>query len=79
MSKSSRFSYKQGWWYISKLYKNFLEIVWFHCDQVPQVIEDNANVAAEGDAGGISQEENINSSDSDTVILIQQMKMKTLI
>ena len=46
---------------------------------MPQVIEDNANVAAEGDAGDISQEENINSSDSDTVILIQQMKMKTLI
>lgn len=36
-----------GWWYISKLYKKFLEIVWFHCDQVPLVIEDNAGVAAE--------------------------------
>ena len=63
-----------GWWYISKLYKKFLEIVWFHCDQVPLVIEDNAGVAAEGDAGDISQEENTDSSDSDTVTLIQQMK-----
>ena len=61
MSKSSPFTYKDGdacpyvdvepifqVWKLS-ICKNFLEIDWFHGDQVPQAIKDGA-----GDAGEIS-------------------------
>ena len=46
--------------------KNFLEIDWFHSDQVPQAIEDDAGSVAESDAGDTQQKENIDSNVSDT-------------
>ena len=46
--------------------RNFLANDWFHDDQVPQAIEDDAGDAAEGDACHILQEENTDSNNSDS-------------